>query len=79
MDARGSKFDYRAGQIGHSVVKSSPPLRRFFEVVLPRHDAAEMGLLVVTRLDVILQVLSNEDLILIVLILKLRSWQNFED
>ena len=34
--AGGLGFDYRAVQIGHSVVNGSPPLRCFFGAALPR-------------------------------------------
>ena len=34
IDAGGLQFDFRAGQIGHSVDNGSPPLRRFFVAVL---------------------------------------------
>ena len=44
IGAGGAAFVFRAGQIGHSVANGSPPLRRFFEVVLPRRHAAELGL-----------------------------------
>ena len=44
MGARGLGFDYRAGQIGHSVANGSLPLRRFFGAVLPRRQAVEMCL-----------------------------------
>ena len=36
-------FDFRVGQVGHSVANNLPPLRRFFRAVLPRRLAAEMG------------------------------------
>ena len=34
IDVGGLGFDYRVGQIGHSVANGSPPLRRFFGAVL---------------------------------------------
>ena len=36
IGAGGVRFEFRVGQIGHSVVNGSPPLRRFFGAVLPR-------------------------------------------
>ena len=36
IGTEGPGFDSRAGQIGHSVAKGSPPLQRFFGAVLPR-------------------------------------------
>ena len=39
----GLGFDYRAGQIGHTIVKGSPPLRRFFEAALPRRYSCGDG------------------------------------
>ena len=38
MGAGGLRFDYRAGQIGRSVVNGSPPLRCFFGAVLPEAE-----------------------------------------
>ena len=34
--AEGLGFNSQAGQSGHNVANGSPPLRRFFEAVLPR-------------------------------------------
>ena len=36
ISAEGLGFDYRAGQIGHSVANGSPPLRCLFGAVLSR-------------------------------------------
>ena len=36
-------FIPHAGQIGHTIVNGSPPLRRFFGAALPRHQAAGLG------------------------------------
>ena len=36
-------FDFRAGQIGHSVANGLPPLRRFVGAVLLRRQAAKIG------------------------------------
>ena len=41
--ALGSGFDSRAAYIGHSVANGSLPLQRFFRVVLPGCQVAELG------------------------------------
>ena len=43
IGAGGLGFDYRAGQIGHSVAKGSTPLRRCFGAVLPAAQALSCG------------------------------------
>ena len=42
VGAGGLGFNFRAGQIGHSVANGSPPLRCFFRAVLLRRLAVEM-------------------------------------
>ena len=39
----GLRLDSRAGQIRHIVANSSPPLRRFFETMLARPNAAALS------------------------------------
>ena len=41
--AKGLGFDSLGAQIAHTVAYGSPPLRCFFEAVLPRRYAAKMG------------------------------------
>ena len=36
IDAEGLRFNFQAGQIGHSIANGSPPLRRFFVAALSR-------------------------------------------
>ena len=43
IGARDVGFDYRAGQISHSVANGTSPLRCFLGAVLSRCEAAEMG------------------------------------
>ena len=41
--AGGLGFNYKATQIGHSVTNGSPPLRCFFETVLPGAMLQRLG------------------------------------
>ena len=43
IGSKGPGSDSRAGQIGHNVGYGSPPLRRFFGVVLPRRMRRRLG------------------------------------
>ena len=54
--AVGLGFKSRAGKILHSVANGSPPLRRLFEAVLFRREAAKIIPGLVTRFGVIRRV-----------------------
>ena len=56
IGAEGLRFDYREGEVAHSVANGLQPMLRFFGAVLPRCSAAWMSpalSLLITRFDVI--------------------------